>query len=382
MVLAQMVQPAYRLRRLSPIMNRLLLVILVVLIVGSAGFGVAQLSEIRKLQQDLAALGQERTALQKSIWDLKKRNGELESRRNRGNNPAAGTDGERAGDPAAGTDGPPGGPRGQNRPDGANRMANILGSPEVQQLMAVQQKAALDGRYASLFKKLNLSPADLEKFKSLLVEKQSAVMDVMAAARAEGLNGRENRDQIRQLVQDTQTELDNTIRSTLGDAGFAQYQNYESTLPQRNVVGQLEQRLSYSATPLTDTQSEQLVQILAQTAPQGNNANNAGRNAVGGAAAGFVQAFAGRGGALATLTGANTPITNEAITQAQTVLSTQQVSALQSLQQEQQASLQLMQQMRTNFGERNRGANTPAGTTAPTGTTTATPARPPGPGGG
>ncbi len=355
-------------------MNRLLLVILVVLIVGSAGFGVAQLSEIRKLQQDLAALGQERTALQKSLWDLKKRNGELESRRNRGNNPAAVTDGERTGDPAAGSDGPPGGPRGQNRPDGANRMANILGSPEVQQLMAVQQKAALDGRYASLFKKLNLSPADLEKFKSLLVEKQSAVMDVMAAARAEGLNGRENRDQIRQLVQDAQTEVDNTIRSTLGEAGFTQYQNYESTLPQRNVVGQLEQRLSYSSTPLTDMQSEQLVQILAQTAPQGNNADNAGRN-TGGGAAGFVQAFAGRGGALATLTGANIPITNEAITQAQTVLSTQQVSALQSLQQEQQASLQLMQQMRTNFGERNRSATPPAKTTT-------TPARPPGPGGG
>jgi hypothetical protein len=351
-------------------MNRLLLVILVVLILGSAGFGVAQLSEIRKLQQDLAALGLERTALQKSIWDLKKRNSELESRRNRGNNPAAAT----ADDPAAGPDGPPGG---QNRPDGASRFANIFGNPQVQQLMAVQQKAALDGRYASLFKKLNLSPADLEKFKSLLVEKQSAVMDVMAAARAEGLNGRDNRDQIRQLVQDTQTEVDNTIRSTLGDAGFTQYQNYESTLPQRNVVGQLEQRLSYSSTPLTNTQSEQLVQILAQTAPQGSNAGNAG----GGATAGFVQAFAGRGGALATLTGANTPITNEAITQAQTVLSTQQVSALQSLQQEQQASLQLMQQMRTNFGQRGNNANAPTTGPGAAGTAT-TPARPPGPGGG
>src|SRR5258708_19119689 len=199
-------------------------------------------------------------------------------------------------------------------------------------------------------------------------------MDVMAAARAEGLNGRDNRDQIRQLVQDTQTEIDNTIRSTLGDAGFTQYQNYESTLPQRNVVGQLEQRLSYSSTPLTDTQSEQLVQILAQTAPQGGNAG-------GGATAGFVQAFAGRGGALATLTGANTPITNEAITQAQTVLATQQISALQSLQQEQQASLQLMQQMRTNFGQRGNNANAPATGTGAAGTAT-TPARPPGPGGG
>ena len=67
-------------------MNRLLLVVLVALILGSAGFGVAQLGEIKKLQQNIADLGQERTSLQKSIWDLKKRNTDLESRRGRGNN--------------------------------------------------------------------------------------------------------------------------------------------------------------------------------------------------------------------------------------------------------------------------------------------------------
>ncbi|MSU45887.1 MAG: hypothetical protein EXS42_01855 [Lacunisphaera sp.] len=357
-------------------MNRLLLVILVVLILGSAGFGVAQLGEIKKLQQNLAALGQERTALQKRLWDLQKQNGELENRRNRATDPAAATaaEGERAGEPPAGNEGPPGNPRVRDRNEG-NRLANILARPEVQQLMAVQQKAALDGRYSSLFKQLNLSPADLEKFKGLLVEKQSAAMDVMAAVRAEGLDGRENRDQIRQLVQDTQTELDNTLRSTLGEAGFAQYQNYEATQPQRSVVSQLEQRLSYSTTTLTASQSEQLVQILTQTAPPSSNAN---RNPM---AAGFVQAFVGRGGAINALTGGTTPISNEAITQARTVLSTQQVSALQNLQQEQQATTQLMQQMRGNLEGWNRGANTPSGATAPAETAT-TPPRPPAPGGG
>ena len=37
-------------------------------------------------------------------------------------------------------------------------------SPEIQQLMALQRKAGLDSRYAALFKALNLSPAQLERF--------------------------------------------------------------------------------------------------------------------------------------------------------------------------------------------------------------------------
>jgi hypothetical protein len=170
------------------------------------------------------------------------------------------------------------------------------------------------------------------------VEKQSAVTDVMAAARSEGLTGRENRDQIRELVQNARNEVDNTIRSTLGDAVYSQYQNYEATQPQRAVVSQLEQRLSYSATPLSDTQSQQLVQILAQSSPTRDSAGREyGVIMLGGAGGGGVGVYSG-----------GPTITADAINRAQSVLSSQQLSVLQSLQQEQQANAQLRQQMRNN----------------------------------
>lgn len=336
-------------------MNRSLSIVLALLFVGSAGFGFVQLNDLRQLKQNVAALDRERADLQKRIWDLKKRNGELE---NRLRPPTASaepsveslTAGEFLGgrDPAADET------RDRGRPE-IGRFATILANPEVQKLMAVQQKAGLDGHYASLFKQLNLSPDDLEKFKNLLVEKQAAVMDVMAAARAEGLNGRESRDQIRQLVQQAQGEVDTAIRTTLGEAAYGQYQNYEATVPQRNVVDQLGQRLSYSTQPLTDTQSNQLVQILAATAPP---SNNAGRSNAGSAIA---QVFmgGGRGGSASVLTGGGSPITNDAITQAQSVLSAQQLSAMQALQQEQQSAAQLRQQMRAGFGGQASGAPTP-----------------------
>lgn len=336
-------------------MNRLPLVILAILVLGSAGFGVYQLDQVQKLTRNAATWESERAALQKTIWDLKKKNGDLEKRRAAGPAPALAAQGGESTSDEARRDDAAGGPgaRFRSRTEGGgSRFGAVMGSPEVQRLMALQQKAALDGHYSSLFKQLQLSPADLEKFKSLLVDKQAAVMDVMAAARGEGLSGREDRDQIRQLVQDAQAEVDNSIRATLGDAAYAQYQNYEATQPQRNVVTQLEQRLSYSATPLTDAQSQQLVQILASSTPTTGSGANSGTAAVLSIMGGGPRGFGG----------SSTPITDAAVNQAQGILSAQQLSALQSLQQEQQASALLMKQMRENFQPKTPTTGTGSGT--------------------
>ena len=317
-------------------MNRLPLIILAVLVLGSAGFGLSQLNKVRKLSESASAWDSEKAALQKRIWDLQRQIGDLERRRSAGPNArTAGTEGNTPDDGRPGGDANRLGGRNRFRDDGG-RFAAIMANPDLQKLMAVERKGALDSHYSSLFKQLQLSPADLEKFKGLLVEKQSAVMDVMAAARSEGLSGRDNRDQIKQLVQDAQTEVDSNIRATLGDAAYAQYQSYEATVPQRTVVTQLEQRLSYSNEPLTDAQSQQMVQILAQTTP---TKTNAGQNGGG---------FGMMGGGPNGMAGGS-PITTDAITQAQGILSAQQVAALQTLQQEQQANAQLRQQMRASF---------------------------------
>lgn len=315
--------------------------ILGALLLGAVTFGTAQMAEAKKLRTNLAALDQEWTDLRKRIWELQKLNSELAARREKTaiatDGPVAFSDGNIQADASSPTERP--------RRD-TNRIANFLNTPEVQQLLALQQKAGLDSGYAALFKRLNLSPAELEKFKNLLVEKQSVIMDVMAAARSQGLTGRESRDEIRKLVQDAQAEIDGNIHATLGEAAFAQYKNYEATLPQRGVVSQLEQRLSYSTTPLKEAQAEQLVQVLAANAVPANSAGNRPN-----AAAPLVQAFAGNARftqATALIGATAARITDTAVTQAQTVLAPQQIAALQSLQQEQQAAAQLMQQMRAS----------------------------------
>lgn len=236
----------------------------------------------------------------------------------------------------------------RNRRNGPGDV-RMMDRPEVQQLMAAREKSALDAAYSGLFKKLALTPDQLEQFKDLLVEKRTAMMDVMAAAREEGVNPRRDRELVAKLLANAQAEIDEGIRGTLGESGFAQYESYEKTLPQRSLVGQLEQRLSYSSTPLTPQQSESMVAILAATST--------------GSARDPVVTGGPRPTMFGTATGA--PITDGAINQALGVLAAPQVEALRQLQQEQQAQAAFNAQMR-NRSRAGSPATSPQPTTTPT----------------
>jgi hypothetical protein len=209
-------------------------------------------------------------------------------------------------------------------------MAALLNDPEVMKLMAAQQKGQLDGRYASLFKQLNLSPAQLDTLKNLLLEKQNAQRDVMMAARDSGMNPRENRDELRKLVEQSNAETDAEILSVLGQEKFNQYKTYETTGTQRALVEQIGRSLSYSSTPLTDAQSQALVQIFAQNAaPKTSDGTSAER---------FIRGVS---------------ITDEMVAQAQRVLGPDQVKVLQEQQASQKAAAKLQELMRNNGRNRN-----------------------------
>lgn len=232
--------------------------------------------------------------------------------------------------------------RGGRGPGLTRELAN---NPQVQALRAVQQKAQLDQRYASLFRQLNLSPEKLSQFQALLAERQATSMDVMAAAREQGIDPRRNPDQFRQLMAAAQSTVDQGIKSLLGDTNYAEYQAYEQTGPQRATVSQLERRLSYTETPLTAIQSSQLVQILASTSPTPAATDlplppggpGGGRGGPGGGE------------------GQTAVITAQTVTQAATVLDPAQVSVLQQLQQQQQAQQQLRQLVGGPGGRGGRG---------------------------
>ncbi len=344
-----------------------LLVILACTTLGGAALAWKQYQELIQLRA--AALGaDERGDLQKRLWAAEKRAkdiaDQLAALRQRG-----GPDGTLADVESVDAENPARADRrnrGPGGPGGFGNVLNALQKPETQRLVAIQQKAALDARYAALFKNLNLSPAQLEKFKNLLVERQSAPMDVMAASAGQNLS----REEVRKLVTSSQAEVDGTIKAAIGDIAFAQYQNFDQTAPQRATADQLSQRLSYSATPLTADQSAAMLQILTQTSAPRTAAIGTG----GAATATVVVDGGGRGGGMTFMAGMGgggggptqgTPITDATVNMAQGVLSGPQVDALKQLQAEQKAQAQLAQTFRQTMGA-NGGTTDAAATTTTT----------------
>ncbi len=233
--------------------------------------------------------------------------------------------------------GPAGGPGRRGNP-----LVTLMQDPAFASAMITQQKGALDQRYADLFRRLNLTPAQVDEFKALLVERQTAAADVMAAAREQGLDGREARDELRKLVQETQAQTDERIRSLLGEAAYTEYKTYEQTQPQRALVSQLSNKLSYTSTPLQSSQMDQLVRILAET---GSRTPRVGEGAE----------FAGRGDfVVGAMQGGQVRITDEVIARAQSVLNQSQLEGLKQIQAEQKAQRDIGEALR-NASRANRG---------------------------
>ncbi len=347
--------------------------------IGGAYLAWQQYGELVELRA--AALNKdERSDLQKRVWDLDKTNKQLNERL---------TAQARTGDPESplatvpAMEGRAG--RGPGNPmQQMNALRDLMAKPEVQALINVQQKARIDAQYAALFKNLNLSPEQTEKLKTILADRQTTLQDASAAAREQGIDPRRDPDSYQKLMASVQSDINASIKSVLGDSGFTQFESYEKTLPQRNVVNQLQQRLSYTDTPLTTTQAEQLVQILASNTPVRPAANvitatpiappppgprspDLGAlgavigNLAGSGPGGGLLALAGDGGRSLT----TAPVTSTAINQSQAVLSAPQVAALQQIQQQQQSQQQLAKLIGETMGPQGGRGGTPPPTTPP-----------------
>ena len=315
-----------------------LIVVLALTTIGGAIVAWRQHGEITALRA-AAMPRDERANFQKRIWDLEKTNRDLAKKTvsqteadTRQPKSATGLDSERGSDASA---------QRREANNAFTAIGKFMGNPEVVAMINLQQKGTIDSRYAALFKKLNLPPEQIEKLKTLLAERTASMQDIFAVAREQGVNLIENPAAMSKLVLAAHTEVDGSLRSLIGDAGFAQLRKFEQTLPQRGVIEDLQQRLSYTAAPLTPTQADQLIDILA-----GNPAQRTTGSARPSTATPFVDspvALAETMGLRFISPQAITPatITPAAIAQSQSVLSPPQLTALQQMQQQQQAQQQL-----------------------------------------
>lgn len=207
-------------------------------------------------------------------------------------------------------------------------LLTVLQDPQSRKLWMAQQDGRIDQTYGDLLKQLNLSPATAAKFRSLLLDKQVALLDVLGAIQQQGLTGADARAAVHELLGQTQKQINGNLRDLLGAADYRQYRVYAQTVPQRSEVAELQIELQQSGTPLQDYQSSQLVDILAQDAAAQRHA----ARAAGSPVPKVTVPGASLTGLIATV-----PISDNAVTAARNVLTPAQARALQQLQQEQHA---------------------------------------------
>lgn len=224
---------------------------------------------------------------------------------------------------------------------GVSSLMRLMENPEFVRALNLHRNAMLDARFAGLFRQLNLSDEELASFKSLLAEKENVALDVVTVSEMLP-DGPLSPDALRESVRGAQAQVERAIQSSLGGERYRVYREYERTLPQRATVAQLEQRLSYTSSPLTPEQSNALVRILAANPPQGAaTAAEAPAPATVVVRAGVPEAVP-----IMPTNAATGRVTEEVVTQAHAVLAPAQVNALREIQAEQEAAIKAVGMIR------------------------------------
>ncbi len=209
-------------------------------------------------------------------------------------------------------------------------LTRLMDNPDFVQALGRQRQAMLDARFAGLFRQLNLDAEQLTAFKHLLAEKENVVLDVVTVSETMP-SGPLSPEALSASVRTAQRQVEDAIHSSLGSERYAIYQDYERTVAQRAMEAQLEQRLSYTAAPLTPVQAEALVRILVASGPAATAETAPALTVV-------VRAGVPEAVPLLPTNRATGRVTEDVIVQAQTVLAPAQVTALREIQAEQHAA--------------------------------------------
>ncbi len=142
-----------------------------------------------------------------------------------------------------------------------NPFAEMFKDPDMLKAMRDQQASMIKMQYGPLIKQLNLSQEQTDKFYQILLDGASKGLEAMQS-------GKFNPDDAKSFKQSTEAEL----QTLLGDAGYAQYQDFTESIPDRTMLT-LNQD-NFADNPLSDTQQQQLLQAM-KAARQSVTANNA-----------------------------------------------------------------------------------------------------------
>ncbi|MCG3147649.1 MAG: hypothetical protein PCFJNLEI_01089 [Verrucomicrobiae bacterium] len=138
------------------------------------------------------------------------------------------------------------------------RFRDMAKDPAFKDMMRAQQKMAMAMTYGALFKKLELTGDDLTDFKTLLADRQVALMETGMALMGGGTGDRMKRAQEAQQVK---AAHDKKIEEFLGTEGYEIFKGYEDTQAERMQVNMFKHSLA-GTEALTEQQEQDLIAVM------------------------------------------------------------------------------------------------------------------------
>ena len=213
---------------------------------------------------------------------------------------------------------------GRDMSDGALDPNEVAIATAAQKAMSMSIRSGLDERYGRLFRHFKLAPAELEKVRALLTERQLSSFDAVTAAESQGVNLSANPGELKNVMERVRADVDESIRAFLGDQRYQQYQEFNRNASSYALLDVIERRLSYTDAPLHGSQSDSLLRVLIEGAAATPTQPSSAHGPMGG----FVEAFGGGGPG---------PISDESIAGAQTILTPAQIEIVRQIQSEQRS---------------------------------------------
>ncbi|MGA2221005.1 MAG: hypothetical protein ABSH21_04350 [Verrucomicrobiia bacterium] len=134
-------------------------------------------------------------------------------------------------------------------------LAGMMKNPQMKEMIRAQQKMTLDKSYGALFKYLDRPPDQLDALKSLLVERQMAMIDAgLSAMSGSGSDSKQAAEETKAI----KAEYDQKIQDLLGTQDYKVFQDYEKTVGERVQVQMFKDTLPADAA-LTDQQEYDLI---------------------------------------------------------------------------------------------------------------------------
>jgi hypothetical protein len=142
-----------------------------------------------------------------------------------------------------------------------NFQETVDNDARLQVLSFKAQRAALDAIYAPLFRKLSLSPAEIQAVEDLMVQRREQQNDIMATIRKQGLSMSD--PAVSKLLSDARTEYAKVQAALLGAEGYQQLREFDRTSTLREMVSGIAGSATVAGAPLASAQAERLVQLMA-----------------------------------------------------------------------------------------------------------------------